>query len=255
MQVPKIIIRMAVGLVSALGLGGVLRSEMIVHADVSQYEVLTSGVPDEYQGAISAAEQEWIAATQRPDLFIGNPSSDTQARVIQIFWHQSGISKDENGKNELGTTTQYEESSDTIADIDLYQTTIANAYKNHGFSSMADVVQVAMVHELGHALGLQHVEDTSDVMYPALQTKSQKISVSDLTHLNTSVSSAAIAKAGEKPEWRLVSAVPSSGILDGLKLFMTVAVIVFLSTLVGLVLAKAIGEEVLPRTMHRQRIQ
>ncbi len=84
--------------------------------------------------------------------------------------------------NKIGQSlgTSYEEglykSNGLTSSIDIYE------FKNH------DQLVKILTHELGHALGFEHVEDTKAVMYKINNSNSLVLSQSDISLLNTKCS-------------------------------------------------------------------
>lgn len=137
---------------------------------------IASNVPTEFRESIRLAASRWNRELNKEALIIKEsdniPQTPTKDKVNAIYWQNTW---DDGKPSEQARTTIYWK-GDMINEADV----LVNA-KNHQFSQFG-VLEPAkvdftslMVHELGHVLGLQHVNGEPSVMNPTLALNSERV--------------------------------------------------------------------------------
>lgn len=151
------------------------------------YFVITASVPTKYDSTIISAATKWnnthrtLISVSRNNAFTNSPADDgTNA----IYWMNDWSSSP--STEQARTSVNYNISKITDTDIKInakdfsyYIDSDTSTYGKVHFESL-------MVHEFGHSLGLQHINESGSVMQPKLNTQTvrNQPSATDIDSLN-----------------------------------------------------------------------
>lgn len=142
--------------------------------------IIHKSVPERYDVDIIAAANMWNAATeknllrvQRDNSFDGGPGND---RKNVIYWMNTWDSSA--AKEQARTSTAVNLSRIIDADIKINGQNFMYALSTEMIGSNSVSFKSLMIHEMGHAIGLQHFNDGSGVMSPYLASGLQRYNIS-----------------------------------------------------------------------------
>lgn len=142
---------------------------------------ISEGVPQELRESIRIAASQWNYKIGQEAIFISEsdnvPSTPGLDGVNAIYWQTTW---DPNKADEQARTTIHWR-GDIINEADI----LVNA-KDHQFSPFLDLTPQKidftslMVHEMGHLLGLQHIQGVISVMNPTLALNTSRYTPYDV---------------------------------------------------------------------------
>lgn len=132
--------------------------------------IISSSVPSEYDDTIQKAAMIWngymnnaLISVHRDDTITNGPGDD---RYNMIYWKTDW--PDDSAQEQARTSIHWDVSKLRDADIKVnakhYQFFKMNDTDTTGKISLLSI----MIHEMGHGLGLKHINDPSSVMQPYL---------------------------------------------------------------------------------------
>lgn len=133
--------------------------------------IIHKSVPPEFDAAIIAAAQKWnsgkgknLITVFRDDTWDSSPTSDKKNGIYWMLdWDE------DTAKEQARTSTRYDLSRIIDSDIRINAKNFVYFHDLHTMNSSSEVhLQSLLVHEFGHALGLQHFIE-SGVMLPTLK--------------------------------------------------------------------------------------
>jgi hypothetical protein len=185
--------------VTVLMLFAGLWSEQKASADSTpRYFVDASRLSTQQQGLAVAAMANWESATSDDELFTQDPDAPVTGKIILVDEddRQALMTDDESALAYTQTTGSGVPDKATIT---LYQSHIDAAFPKSAFAAKDDYIKVVLTHEFGHALGLRHVSNKRDIMYPSTVSTDQQITQYDLKMLPWAVSNQAYD--GRQTNW------------------------------------------------------
>jgi hypothetical protein len=136
---------------------------------------ISAGIPQDLRESIRIAASQWNYKIGKEALMIlesdSTPTNPNQDGVNAIYWQSTW---DANKQDEQARTTIHWR-GDLINEADI----LVNA-KDHEFSAFGhlenDKIDFTslMVHEMGHLIGLQHIQGETSVMNPTLSLHTER---------------------------------------------------------------------------------
>ncbi len=137
-----------------------------------------SSVPAEYRESIRMAATQWNFKMNKPFFMIQDgleslPSESTKDGLNVIYWKTQW---EDSKRNEQARTTIHWR-GDHITEADMNINAEDNIFAAFGEIAPGKVDFMSLiVHELGHVLGLQHIQGQESVMNPTLAQNTERVS-------------------------------------------------------------------------------
>jgi Ca2+-binding RTX toxin-like protein len=150
----------------------------------------------QYQAVVEMALQRWSAVTGIAFVEV----ADSAATDIRIGWGNLSTS----GSSEIGNTSFFYNPDTNYMDPDILvrledpvdDPLSGTSAANYTYAQTVTQLYQVVLHELGHALGMDHSTDKSAVMYPTGLTTNRDLDPSDIAGIQTLYGPAFVATAG-----------------------------------------------------------